>query len=581
MGDLFIVVGGNTLAYRLTVELTRQYAVRTAAIVPSRETPYTIQITRALGPENTIADAYVSEEALHEAGIDQAQAIAFVDGDDRTNIHAAMRAAALRPGIRIVIRMFNQRLGVHIAQLVDNCTVLSASATAAPAFVNAALQRPHSVSAGGRALRIAIGQDINMRQTPFLIADAIDRDRQSEIEVLPVVAARSRTQEWMLLMQRSPRHAALQFLDVTDAVSSGNIYKAPLAARLLWRASDTLKFFTSAKLRTILMASVATLAVAFVGIWALARPFGWALYESLLDVSGSAVPDNYGQPSAVGGNLQRLFQVAITLSGIVLMPVVTAVFVESTATRRNVRIRQPSTGLRGHVVVVGLGNAGTRVTALFRELGIPVVGIERDADARGIAAARGLDVPAVIGDRPIDDALRRAQIARARAVVAVTGDDVTNLEAALEARAINPEVRVVVRLFDDDFASHVYKEFGNTASRSVSYLAAPAFAAAMMGREVLGTLSVYRKVLLIAEVAVEEGSELAGREQRDLDKPGLTRVLAVRRTGSTAFDWSGADRGRILQAGDRLIVAATRAGFGGLAGRISEGNTEAGPVSGD
>jgi Trk K+ transport system NAD-binding subunit len=250
------------------------------------------------------------------------------------------------------------------------------------------------------------------------------------------------------------------------------------------------------------------------------------------------------------------------------------VFVESTATRRNVRTRQPSTGLRGHVVVVGLGNAGTRVTALFRELGVPVVGIERDADARGITAARGLDVPAVVGDRPIDDALRRAQIGRARAVVAVTGDDVTNLEAALEARAINPEVRVVVRLFDDDFASHVYKEFGNTASRSVSYLAAPAFAAAMMGREVLGTLSVYRKVLLIAEVGVEPGSELAGQEQRDLDEPGLTRVLAVRRAGSTAFDWSGADRGRVLQEGDRLILAATRAGFGGLAGRVGEGTTD-------
>jgi len=573
MGDLFIVVGGNALANRLTVELTRQYGVRTTAIVPSQETPYTRQIAKVLGAGNTVTDSSVAEESLRLAGIDQAQAIAFVDGDDRTNIHAAMRAAALRPGIRVVIRMFNRRLGVHIAQLVANCTVLSASATAAPAFVNAALQRPHSVSAGGRSLRIAIGQDIDMRQTPFLIADAIDRDRQSDIEVLPVAAAHSRTQEWMLLQERSPRHAALQFLDVTDMTVQGNIYKAPFAARLLWRASDTLKFFTDAKLRTILMVAVATLAVSFTGIWLLARPFGWALYESLLDVAGSAVPDTYGQRSSVGGNLQRLFQVAITLSGIVLMPVVTAVFVESTATRRSVRTRQPSTGLRGHVVVVGLGNAGIRVTALFRELGVPVVGIERDADARGIAAARGLDVPAVVGDRPIDDALRRAQIGRARAVVAVTGDDVTNLEAALEARAINPGVRVVVRLFDD-FASHVYKEFGNTASRSVSYLAAPAFAAAMMGREVLGTLSVYRKVLLIAEVGVEPGSELAGREQRDLDKPGLTRVLAVRRAGSTAFDWSGADRGRVLQEGDRLILAATRAGFGGLAGRVGEGTTD-------
>lgn len=578
MGDLFIVVGGNALAYRLTVELTRQYGARTAAIVPAQETTYTTQITKVLGAENTVADAYVSEEALRQAGIAEAQAIAFVDGDDRTNIHAAMRAAAMRPGIRVVIRMFNQRLGVHIAQLIEDCTVLSASATAAPAFVNAALQRPHSVSAGGRALRVASGADIDMRQTPFLIADGIDRDRHSEIEILPVAAAGSRTQEWMLLQERSPRHAALQFLDASDALVAGNVHKPSPTARLLWRASDALRFFTSAKLRTVLMASVVALAVSFTGIWLLARPFGWALYETLLDVAGSAVPDTYGQSSSVGGDLQRLFQVAITVSGVVLMPVVTAVFVEGTANRRSVRTRQPSAGLRGHVVVVGLGNAGTRVTALFRELGVPVVGIERDGDARGIAAARGLDVPVVVGDRPIDEALRRAQIARARAVVAVTGDDVANLEAALEARAINPGVRVVVRLFDDDFASHVYKEFGNTASRSVSYLAAPAFAAAMMGREVLGTLSVYRKVLLIAEVTVEEGSELAGRRQRGLDRPGLTRVLAVRRSGSGSFDWSGADRGRILLAGDRLIMATTRAGFGALAGRVGEGdegNTDA------
>jgi Trk K+ transport system NAD-binding subunit len=571
MGDLFIVVGGNALAYRLTVELTRQYGVRTAAIVPSQETTYSTQIGKVLGADGTIADSYVSEEALRQAGIAEAEAIAFVDGDDRANIHAAMRAAALRPGIRVLIRMFNQRLGVHIAQLIDNCTVLSASATAAPAFVNAALHRPHSVRAGGRTLRVATGADIDMRQTPFLIADGIDRDRQSEIEVLPVAAAGSRTQEWMLLQERSPRHAALQFLDVSDTFVAGDGHKAPATARLLWRASDALRFFTSAKLRTILMASVVTLVVSFAGIWLFSRPLPFALYETLLDVAGSAVPDEFGKKSAVGGDWQRLFQVAITLSGVVLMPVVTAVFVEGAANRRNVRTRQPSAGLHGHVAVVGLGNAGTRVTALFRELGVPVVGIERDSEARGIAAARGLDVPVVVGDRPIDEALRRAQIARARALVAVTGDDVANLEAALEARAINPDVRVVVRLFDDDFAAHVYKEFGNTASRSVSYLAAPAFAAAMMGREVLGTLSVYRKVLLIAEVAVEEGSELAGQQQRALDKPGLTRVLAVRRSGSGAFDWSGADRGRVLLVGDRLILATTRAGFGGLAGRVAEG----------
>jgi sulfur relay (sulfurtransferase) DsrF/TusC family protein len=205
MGDLFIVVGGNSLAYRLCYELTKHYGVRTAAIVPAEETSYTIRIAERLGADRTIADAYVSKESLRQAGIDEAEAIAFVDGDDRANIHAAMLAASMRPDIRVVIRMFNQRLGVNIRQLVDNCTVLSASATAAPAFVNAALQRPHSVSAGGRALRVAIGAAIDMDRTPRLIADGIQRDSQEDIEILPEAAAGSRTSEWMLLQERSTR----------------------------------------------------------------------------------------------------------------------------------------------------------------------------------------------------------------------------------------------------------------------------------------------------------------------------------------------------------------------------------------
>lgn len=44
------------------------------------------------------------------------------------------------------------------------------------------------------------------------------------------------------------------------------------------------------------------------------------------------------------------------------------------------------------------------------------------------------------------------------------------------------DLRVVLRLFDSDFE----RNFGMKISQSVSYLAAPAFAAAMLDRQVLG-----------------------------------------------------------------------------------------------
>ena len=116
-------------------------------------------------------------------------------------------------------------------------------------------------------------------------------------------------------------------------------------------------------------------------------------------------------------------------------------------------------------------------------------------EARGAQFARELGVPLVIGDASRAETLREASIETARSLVVLSTDDVTNLEAALHARAVRPDLRVVLRLFDGDFAQRVQKVFGITSSKSVSLLAAPAFAAAILERDVIGTIPVKRRVL--------------------------------------------------------------------------------------
>jgi hypothetical protein len=123
-------------------------------------------------------------------------------------------------------------------------------------------------------------------------------------------------------------------------------------------------------------------------------------------------------------------------------------------------------------------------------------------------------------------------------------------------------------MFDDDFATRLYQSFTNAASRSVSYLAAPAFAAALMGREVLGTLSVYRHVVLVAEFVADGGSELIGRTLRDIEASGEIRVVAVRSPAARDYLWRP-DRGRHIGVGDKYVVLATRAGLGRHTGRVS------------
>lgn len=185
------------------------------------------------------------------------------------------------------------------------------------------------------------------------------------------------------------------------------------------------------------------------------------------------------------------------------------------------------------MVLLGLGKIGTRVLVRLRELDIPVVVVEEDPEARGIPLARSLHVPTVLGDVTQEGVLEAAKIRRARALLALTSIDTTNLEAALYARSVKPELRVALRLYDDEFATAVYRTLRTahpqalTRSRSVSHLAAPSFAVAMMGRQILGAVPVERKVMLFAALEVAGHPQLEGRTVDQAFRAGAWRVLAL------------------------------------------------------
>jgi Trk K+ transport system NAD-binding subunit len=288
---------------------------------------------------------------------------------------------------------------------------------------------------------------------------------------------------------------------------------------------------------------------------------GYALYLIMLDIAGAANPDRGLSGPA------KATQVVVTLASLALVPAITAAIVDAVVRARLAgplgRLREP---ISGHVVVVGLGEVGSRVVAQLTDLGVPVVCVEIDEDAAGVRLARRLDLPIVFGDATREETLRTAWVGTCRAVVTLARYDITNLEAGLSARALRDNVRVVLRLFDDDLAGRVHRNFKIPVSRSVSFLAAPAFAAAMLERQVIGTIPVGRQVMLIADMPIGEGSELEGRPLREAHLPGEARVLALGRRGRPHFDWEVQDGYRLVR-GDRLIVLATRSGIGHIRAR--------------
>jgi Trk K+ transport system NAD-binding subunit len=530
-GDHLIVCGDGPLSYRITEELTSRYGERVTVILPDRRHNHGPQIS-ALPRVRVLEHPELSSQAFTDADVQSARALAVVWQDDVGNLHAGLRAQELNPALRLVLAIFNRRLGEHIRMLFPDCTVLSGTAMAAPSFVAAALGEPSPshVRVQRRTLYVARPDDVAAGAVVCGLTDDQDGPRL----LPPGTGLRDRADLVLAVADGTPRNPLARRRNPALAV-------AGMARRLIRH-----------RFGLVFAALLAVIVVGFVLLAAAHYALTDALYLTLMDLTGSALT----RPQDTSA--EKVAQVILTVDGMAFIPVITAIVVGARLTGSVRRAPRPASG---HIIVVGLGNVGSAVTGQLHDLGFDVVCVDNKPNAPGIPLARQLGLPVVIGDAFREETLRAAHLDTCLALVSVTSLDVVNLETALTARALRDDLRIVLRLTDDDLAERLEKTTGNMISRSVPYLAAPAFATAMLEHQVLRTIDVGRHVLLIAEIRVAEQAGLAGSPIGDTEQDGQARVLALQASGVAALDWSP-DRARLLAAGDRLIVLATRRGLG-------------------
>jgi hypothetical protein len=136
---------------------------------------------------------------------------------------------------------------------------------------------------------------------------------------------------------------------------------------------------------------------------------------------------------------------------------------------------------RDHVIVVGLGQIGLRLCFELRALGVPVVAIERDADAPNVRLAQEYRIPVVIGRGGDRFLLRRLAMGRARAIAAVTSNELENIAVVMAALAERPEIRVVLRAGGSDVVTETRLLFKIAVVRDLVSLGAACFAAMLLG----------------------------------------------------------------------------------------------------
>lgn len=134
--------------------------------------------------------------------------------------------------------------------------------------------------------------------------------------------------------------------------------------------------------------------------------------------------------------------------------------------------------MRNHVIVCGLGQLGYRVAEELQRFDTQFTVVEIDASGPFVSSITERGIPVLFGDARKTEVLMKAGLERAAAVIACTDDDLANVEIALDAKEVRPDIRVVLRSFDQNMASKIVNSFDIQAAFSASALAAPAFAAA-------------------------------------------------------------------------------------------------------
>ena len=440
---------------------------------------------RITQPKNIIVGNLRAKKTLIRAGILEAKTLLLASSDDATNLAILTQAKLLNPDIRIVNRLFNEQLGERLDKTLSNHISMSVSTLVAPIFAFAAIQKP------------AIGQLNLLNKVWPVTAESISPSH-------PLY------QQSLQSLWNDPKRLLLTYEpeQPTDGLMAAMLAGKRLETgdRLIWaelqkpkaikwsfhrlmmtalRGFNQFRAFSRSMI-LILIVLMSTIVIAITTY--VTNNHGTsvvdALYFSVGMITGAGGQEAIAENSTA---IVKIFTATMMLVGAGVIGVFYALlndFILGTHLQQiwtTTRVPQS-----GHRIICGLGGVGFRVLNLLTTLGEESVALERSPQSRFVNAARSRNIPVILGDAAVPEILKLANVETAASLLAITSNDAVNLDIAITAKSLAPNLPVFVRIHDPEFASQIQQVFEFEQVICPTTSAASAFAAAAIGGQILG-----------------------------------------------------------------------------------------------
>jgi voltage-gated potassium channel Kch len=588
--DHFVVCGLGSLGQHCVVNL-KTFGVRVSAVEQVPPTRWEVESVPD-DLETLVVGDCRQATVLEQAGVRDCRAVLLVTTHEQVNLEAALTARVLNPSVRLVVRSDKQNLNDLLAQQLADFVAFEPTQLAAPAFALAALGEELLGVFNLDGYQFRIRKQMISSRHPWCgcrTVHEVDTRRRRVLRHLRANVAALYPDAQIPLLD-NPHSASAQFYtwlpnsliqrgdavvtveaEAEEAIAaaaplSARTRRQPFNLRHLWhQAQQRLGQWWRASYEQQIRRVALLCGVTVVVLWGVGTGLMMAtgLTATWADAAYATVVLLLGGYGDLFSDLSltlpmpwwlRLFSLTLTLVGTAFIGVIYALLTEKLLTLRfEFLARRPAVPERDHVVVIWLGRVGRRVVQLLQALQYPVVGLTSQTLEPDVLPT----MPLVTGR--IGDMLEHTNLARAKSVVAVSDDEMQNLELGLMAHRVNPNCRLIIRTYDQIFTDKVAQLFPQAQVLCASALSAEAFAGAAFGENVVGLFRLYHQTVMVTQYQVEAGDTLTGYLLADVAYGyGVVPILHQRSPAPPRIMPSDDIR---LEVGDRLVVLATIRGL--------------------